>query len=368
MVNKTLTASDALSADSLRPVSKSQKSFHTLVTRIKERRATLADWEAYRLEFNRKYNGDLVPRRQKLDEVRSQLIQRLDQSHDMRELTRTERKIVVDLISHVAEQVLMSVDDPVVAEIHGRYNASPRADEASIQAERAAAFHQVPADDLAEDVDTSSPEEAMRRIQDELDQQERREEQQRQAREDAQAGRRKVHERKSARARAHTEETEAHVSLREVYRKLVSALHPDREADPVERGRKATLMQRVNRAYADRSLLELLEIQLELEHIDQAAIDSVSAERLKRWNAVLKEQLRGLDRELAEVDSEFQMRCGLKPTGTTSPKIIKRALNEYLADVSRFIQLFERDLKVFDDIERLKPWLKEMKGHLQSVD
>jgi len=366
MVKKALTASDAPNVDSLRPVSASQKSFHTLVSRIKERRATLADWEAYRLEFNRKYNGELVPRRQKLDEVRSQLIQRLDRSHDMKELTKAERRIVEELITHFADQVLMWVDDPVVAEIHGRYNASARADVANVPAEQKSSFHEAPAVDLTEEIDTTSPEGVMRRIQEQLDQQERREEQQRQAREDAQAGRRKAQGRKVTRERAQAEKDEAHVSLREVYRKLVSALHPDREADPVERGRKAALMQRVNRAYAGRSLLELLEIQLELEHIDQAAIDSVSAERVKRWNAVLKEQLRELDQELVEVDSEFQMRCGLKPAGRTSPKIIKRALNEYLADVNRFIQLFERDLKVFDDIERLKPWLREMKSHLQS--
>ncbi|UPG94752.1 hypothetical protein [Luteibacter aegosomatissinici] len=368
MVKKALTASDAPNVDSLRPVSKSQKSFHTLVTRIRERRATLAAWEAYRVEFNRKYNGELVPRRQKLDEVRSRLIHRLDQSHDMRELTKAERGIVAELITHFADQVLMWVDDPVVAEIHGRYSASARADEASIPADQKTALHQMPVVDPTEAADASSPEETMRRIQEQLDQQERSEDQQRQAREDAQAGRRKAQGQKATRKRAQAEEAEAHVSLREVYRKLVSALHPDREADPVERGRKAALMQRVNRAYAGRSLLELLEIQLELEHIDQAAIDSVSAERLKRWNAVLKEQLRELDKELVEVDSEFQMRCGLKPAGTTSPKIIKRALNEYLADVNRFIQLFERDLRVFDDVERLKPWLRAMKGHLQSVD
>ena len=48
-------------------------------------------------------------------------------------------------------------------------------------------------------------------------------------------------------------------SIREVYRKLAGALHPDRESDPQERERKTALMQRVNQAYAKNNLLQLLD-------------------------------------------------------------------------------------------------------------
>jgi curved DNA-binding protein CbpA len=37
--------------------------------------------------------------------------------------------------------------------------------------------------------------------------------------------------------------------VREVFRKLASELHPDRETDPAEHARKTELMQRVNQAY-----------------------------------------------------------------------------------------------------------------------
>ena len=52
---------------------------------------------------------------------------------------------------------------------------------------------------------------------------------------------------------------EASQSVRDVYRKLVSALHPDREADGAERERKTALMQRANQAYERNDLLELLD-------------------------------------------------------------------------------------------------------------
>ncbi len=42
------------------------------------------------------------------------------------------------------------------------------------------------------------------------------------------------------------EEQQTSQSIRELYRKLVSALHLDREPDPQERERKTLLMQRIN--------------------------------------------------------------------------------------------------------------------------
>ena len=51
-------------------------------------------------------------------------------------------------------------------------------------------------------------------------------------------------------------------SVREVFRKLASALHPDRETDDSQRAAKTALMQKVNQAYAAGDLLALLELQL----------------------------------------------------------------------------------------------------------
>jgi hypothetical protein len=62
-------------------------------------------------------------------------------------------------------------------------------------------------------------------------------------------------------------------SVRDIFRKLTSQLHPDREPDAAERARKTALMQRVNVAYAANDLLALLELQLEVEQIDQAELD-----------------------------------------------------------------------------------------------
>ena len=52
-------------------------------------------------------------------------------------------------------------------------------------------------------------------------------------------------------------------SIREIFRKLASALHPDRETDRKGCEVKTALILQVNRAYAGNDLLTLLELQIE---------------------------------------------------------------------------------------------------------
>ncbi|WP_409015107.1 hypothetical protein [Caballeronia sp. LZ001] len=65
-------------------------------------------------------------------------------------------------------------------------------------------------------------------------------------------------------------------------------------------------MQRANQAYGKNDLLKLLELQLELEHIDQRAINVISEDRLKHYNKILREQLGELDQEILHVEARLQ--------------------------------------------------------------
>ncbi len=80
-------------------------------------------------------------------------------------------------------------------------------------------------------------------------------------------------------------------SLRDIYRKLASSLHPDRESDPTLREAKTALMQRINIAYQNRDLLALLTLQMEVEHISAASLGAVPDARLAQYNQILREQL-----------------------------------------------------------------------------
>lgn len=117
-------------------------------------------------------------------------------------------------------------------------------------------------------------------------------------------------------------------AIREVFRKLASALHPDRESDLDERARKTALMQQANQAYAARDLLALLELQLSLEQIDPSALASMAEDRLVCYNLVLEEQSQCLEQEIAEVTAPFMMNMGSPPPRALTPAGVQQALDE----------------------------------------
>jgi hypothetical protein len=82
-----------------------------------------------------------------------------------------------------------------------------------------------------------------------------------------------------------------------VYKRLVKVLHPDLEADPVEREKKSRAMQEVTAAYGRADLHALL--CLEVEWIDGAGYDAarLGAEKLRAHAELLKEQAAELEAE-----------------------------------------------------------------------
>ena len=82
-----------------------------------------------------------------------------------------------------------------------------------------------------------------------------------------------------------------------VYKRLVKVLHPDLEADPVEREKKSRAMQEVTAAYTRADLHALL--CLELEWIQGAGLDAarLGAEKLRAHVELLKEQASELETE-----------------------------------------------------------------------
>lgn len=158
---------------------------------------------------------------------------------------------------------------------------------------------------------------------------------------------------------------QASQSVRAVYRKLASALHPDREPDPAERARKTVLMQRANQAYADQQLLELLQLQLEIEHIDAAHLARASEERLQHYRHILSTQLQELQ---AEVQS---LRAQLLPwlPGPSKPSALRKLLHAHLQQLrqdSLYLQDTMRALQT--DPQALKAWIKAQRHGQKAQD
>ena len=197
----------------------------------------------------------------------------LDGAYDQKGFTKTERRTIAGIITDFTGELVAARQDAQMKRIYNRYSQSDydREEAANLKGVQDM-LEDALGLDLGEELDVSSPDEFFARAQEKIQERQAEFDAERQAHEDRRAKRAKSAKQLAQEARQQTQQRQLSQSIREVYRKLVSALHPDRETDPTERARKTALMQRVNQAYDKNNLLQLLELQLELEHIDQFAL------------------------------------------------------------------------------------------------
>jgi hypothetical protein len=114
-------------------------------------------------------------------------------------------------------------------------------------------------------------------------------------------GRRKSKRELKAEAREAERERARKISLGGVYKRLVKALHPDREPDPVARERKSALMQQVTTAYAQHDFHTLLRLELECLDGEGSDAERRTDETLNAYAAVLREQIARLRDETMDL-------------------------------------------------------------------
>lgn len=342
-------------------LSKAQKAFNALVQQIEKRRERLGAWEAVMPVFQKKFVDELLPLEQTSTALRIRLLNQLDDAYLQKGLSKAEQRTLSGMIANMARDLLDFSDDAQLKAIHDRHSAADQGSNAADEPEPKAESESTPGVTEADDLDSLSPEELMARMQAELDEQFERDMAEHAAREAQRAKRKKAPRQSAALAKREAEQAEASRSIREVYRKLASALHPDRETDPREQERKTVLMQRVNHAYANGKLLQLLELQLEIEQIDRHAINGLGEDRLARYNGILEDQLRELDQEIQDVETGFRRTYGIAPSVKVAPDTIMRMLTRDIAGTQRGIHDLNLTLREFDDPANVKGWLKDMK-------
>lgn len=343
-------------------LSKAQKTFNTLVKEIEKRRERLGAWDAVMPAFQKKFVDGLLPLEQASTALRIELLHRLDDAFLQKGLSKAEQRTLSELIAGMARNLLDVSDDAQLKGIYDRHRATGYDDKAAAAPEPAKpAPEPAPRVEAADDLDSLSPDELAARMQAEQDEQFRRDMAAHEAREAQRAKRKKAPKQSAAQAKREAEQAESNRSIREVYRKLASALHPDRETDPREQERKTVLMQRVNLAYAKGNLLQLLELQLEIEQIDRRAIDGLGEERLTRYNGILEDQLRELDQEIVHVETGFRRTYGIAPSVKVAPDTVVRMLTRDIAGMQRSNHDLSVALREFDDPEKVRDWLKDVK-------
>ena len=345
-----LTASEA-------PLSKEQKAFNNLLAKLDKARRKLAGWREALEVFRRRCAGELEPREARQADLQAGLAQALHAAHGQKGVTAAERRKLSLLIVELAASVLEARDDAEMKALynqHGEtdYDAEEEAADADLKAMLAGLFGV----ELGDDVDMRSPEavaahmEAQMRAKVE-------------AAGDEMGGtpfdappRRPSGHQQAREARLAADEKAMSQTVREVYRKLASALHPDREPDPAERQRKTALMQRVNEAYQANNLLQLLELQIEIEQIDSAHLAGLAPQRLKRYHQILRAQLQDLEMEIFGIEHGLRQQLHLR--GRMTPKLLLQCVEADVATLDGEIRRLEGELAISADLKALKAWLK----------
>jgi hypothetical protein len=347
---------------------KAQLSFRRLVAKIEGRREQLKQWQAYRLRYQQRLAGELVPLQDELREGQRQMALLLDElltpPASGRRPGRVQSAKLRQLLLGLVGSLLAEEHDDALEALHDKHaefsHSEVRQSELALTE---AMLEGVFGLEVDADHGASSPEELLQHAQRKM--QERAEVQARQAqeRQDARAAKKRpsASSAKAEAARIKREQAAQEVSqsLREVYRKLASALHPDRETDADARLRKTALMQRVNQAYAANDLLSLLGLQLEIEQIDAEHLASVSAQRLAHFNQILREQLVELEDELMHCTLPFREAIGAGwRSATMTPAMVDQYLNADLAQLRSALRELQQDMIAFRDPVSLRESLK----------
>lgn len=150
-------------------------------------------------------------------------------------------------------------------------------------------------------------------------------------------------------------------SVREVYRRLASALHPDREPEPDLRARKTVLMQQANQAYAAGDLQGLLALQREAGQLDAARHLPKDARQLASVVAELQAQVAQLRTQAHRLEAAFRAATG-EPDGVgMQPHKAQRLVGAQVRRLREEAVLLQRQALLLRDPQRARDWLRRLR-------
>lgn len=360
-----------ISGPSLGPA---QKLFNQLLASLEKNKDALQNLRQLADGHRRQTAERVYPLLQQQRLLKKQIILFFDRRlQDPQGLSKAVRAYVRQVVCNLAlELVTAAQDDELIAVYKRHAGATKPAGQADAFADADAAMQAMMANvfgmDLGDDA-LAWPEQviaaAMRKMQQQREQREQHAGAQAawQAKQAKQAKVKKT----SKQARAERDSIDADKVLRGIYRRLASALHPDRELDAKERQRKTLLMVEVNVAHEKKDLLALLQIQLKVEQIDPAALSSLADDKLRHFNRMLKEQAASLQVELAQEQQALRSAFNLS-YGPITQKLLDTALRYEVREQQEFIDQLAQAIEQVQDDRGLKSWVKLQKSLRDDED
>ncbi|MEQ1560121.1 MAG: hypothetical protein ABL933_14460 [Methyloglobulus sp.] len=349
-------------ADS-KTLSKAQKQFNTLSQKIEAEKKRLLEWQDAIPTYNRKVSGEFERLVEAYNIERVKMAQLLDRAYENKLFKKTDKAKLRHLITDITAELIAEHGLSELKDLHDKHSD---VDFDTFQQEGdalAGDFLKTMMEDMYGveidgDIDLSSPEQMADLLHEKLQIRKDQEAEQQRKAEERRSQRPKSAKQLAQEAKKQEEEQSISQSIREVYRKLTSALHPDREQDSAERERKTEIMQRVNVAYTKKDLLSLLELQLEAEQIDQSHMNNIAEDRLKYINKILKGQLEELQLEVAQVEYPFKLQLDVPPYIPLSPKRLLQELEANIRAIKHDTAKLKEELRAYQNLNVLKASLK----------
>lgn len=332
-----------------------QKRFNALIRQIEQARKTLTAWVENIPVFRQAHAQVLLPLQTSLVAAQREWVFALDALLGQPGWSRAERATLQELVCETAGELLgANGDDAALKALFDKHSEidfdTDKQQNLRFIKELTEVFTGL---DLGESAGIRTDSDLFQRVCDGMAAQA--------AAAEAEQAAKTPHRRKTAaQQRREVEAQLATQSVREIYRKLASALHPDRETDPAHREAKTALMQQVNQAYATNDLLKLLEVQLQIEQVDASHIASASTHRLKHYNKVLAE-LAGLKAEIAHVETGFYIDFGLEPGSGANPRKLGELIDQHARLLRSELARQQRDLRMLADKAVTRRWLKQQR-------
>ena len=349
------------------PLSAGQKRFNQLLQRIDKLKAQIADTQALADTYRPLYASTLAPLQAQHRAAMRRMALQLDERLGRKGLTPAQKNALADIVCALSGE-LAAAGDADMAALHDRHSAqSLRA----LQEQEAAGLRAMMKDVLGERLDVDLEDES-------LDPQVRLEAMMRAAREHQahqeeeaqrrQAARARKRSPGAAQARAVRQQEDARAMLRQVYRQLASALHPDREPDPAERQRKTALMSQANAAYGQQDLVTLLHIQQRIGQLAPGAACEMPEARIAAMTTLLKQQAAELEGEMLGRQEQLRQAFNLDFYQQPTDASLRQRLALEAQDMRDALAQMEEDLLMVRDDAGLKRWLKLQKQLARQVD
>lgn len=320
-------------------ISKRQAEFNTLNRKIEELTQAINGLKQGQEELYRRVREEMIPLQRRIVADRITILTKLDQLYERADFSTKEQRKLQHFIATNAFNLIEKSGADELIPLYNRYSDTPL--EVAIEQEEVINEQEEPSSSSAEEEEYEEGHEEWEY--------------------DKEAYQQQFSQQKKAKRKGKAvpqKQQNSYKSVRALYLSLVKALHPDKEPDEAERERKTKIMHQVTEAYRQNDLQLLLSLQMELEHIDQHQLDSLSDEQLSYYNTYLKDQVEELEQQRRQILRELAQLVEMPAEKITAIEQVYYQFNADIKQLKKSAKSIKGELALWGDELIVKSFLK----------